>query len=212
MIHPPVDTEQYTDSATRADYYVTASRLVPYKRVDLLVEAFARLPDKRLVVVGDGAELKTLRTKAPANVSLVGYQEPDVLRTHLERARAFLYAAREDFGIVLAEAQAAGCPVIAYGQGGAAEIVRGLKHEQPTGVLFDEQTPESVVEAVCRFEQARHRYSPRACRENALRFGVDQFRGAFRNFADECWEEFCRNRREPCASEAMQVAPALRAA
>ncbi len=212
VIYPPVDTERFSPAVDRSNYFVTASRLVPYKRVDVLVDAFARLPGKRLVVVGDGSEMKTLQAKAPPNVALVGYQDSDALRTHLERARAFLYAAREDFGIVLAEAQAAGCPVIAFGQGGAAEIVQGLELDRPTGVLFGEQTPEAVVEAIAAFERAQRRFHPRACRDNALRFGVEQFRRQFLAFATERWNAFCRERRQRPDAERLDVPGTLRAA
>jgi len=126
-------------------------------------------------VIGDGPEGRRIRAAAPPNVTLLGYQPRDVLRDHMRRARAFLFAAPEDFGIVMAEAQACGTPVIALGQGGATEIVRDLTQPGPTGVFFGEQTPASIVDAIRRFEAARAIPAER-CRENALRFTPEAFR------------------------------------
>ncbi len=119
VIYPPVDIDGFTLREEKDDFYLTASRLVPYKRVDLLVQAFSQMPDKRLVVIGEGPEFARLRSQAGPNVRLLGYQDGRVLRDYLERAKAFLFASQEDFGIVLVEAQASGTPVIAYGRGGA---------------------------------------------------------------------------------------------
>ena len=193
VIHPPVDIDAFAARSDREEFYVTASRLVPYKRVDVLVEAFARLPGKRLVVVGEGSQLKSLRARATPNVTLLGYQGFDVLRSHLERARAFLFAGREDFGIVLAEAQAAGCPLIAYGKGGAADIVRGSECERPTGILFDEQTPEAVVAAIENFERESKMFSAAACRANAERFSQVRFRREFHDHVMDAWDDFRGN-------------------
>jgi glycosyltransferase involved in cell wall biosynthesis len=123
-------------------------------------------------------------------VTFLGYQNFDALRDFVARARAFLFAGREDFGIVLVEAQAAGTPVIAFGSGGAPEIVRGLDAEQPTGVLFDEQTPRCVVAAVQTFEREEYRIRPADCRENALRFDVTRFQREFFDHASEQWRLF----------------------
>ena len=120
IIHPPVDIEAFTLVTEKEDFYVTASRMVPYKRMDLIVEAFAQMPDKRLVVLGDGPEMPKLKALAGPNVTLLGYQDDLVLRDHLQRARAFVFAAEEDFGILPVEALACGTPVIAYGRGGRA--------------------------------------------------------------------------------------------
>ena len=192
VIYPPVDTEGFSLKEKRDDFYLTASRLVPYKRVDLLVEAFGQMPDKRLVVIGDGPELGRLRAKARANVTLLGHQDSNVLRDHLERARAFLFASREDFGIVLVEAQAAGTPVIALGAGGALESIRGLDAPQPTGLFFGEQTTEAIVEAIRLFERGTHPIKASACRENALRFRVDRFHREFLAHVTDQWEHFQR--------------------
>ncbi len=190
VIYPPVDTGAFTLSKDREDFYLTASRLVPYKKIDVLIEAFAQLPDKKLVVIGDGPDLKKLRAQAGPNVTLLGYQDSTVLRDHIQRARGFLFASREDFGIVLVEAQAAGTPVIAFGQGGALETIRGLDADKPTGVLFDQQTPAAVVAAIRTFEREQHRIHAAECRENAMRFGLERFHREFFEHATAQWDLF----------------------
>lgn len=123
VIYPPVDTDGFALRPDKEDFYLTASRLVPYKKIDLIVEAFSALPDRRLVVIGDGPEMAKVRAKAGPNVQLLGYQPFSVLKDHLQRARAFVFAAEEDFGIVPLEAQACGTPVIAYGKGGSLSLI-----------------------------------------------------------------------------------------
>lgn len=180
VIHPPVDIEGLTPNAgARADYYLTVGRLMGYKRVDLMLEAFAALPDRRLVVIGDGPELAALRSKAPRNVQLLGWQPDEVVRRHLREATAFIFAAVEDFGIAPLEAQACGTPVIALGRGGAAETIAGLESTAPSGVLFDEQSAQALAAAVRRFESARAGITAAACRANAERFSAARFREQF---------------------------------
>lgn len=177
LLYPPVDTTAFgPGSAARGDFYVTASRMVPYKRIPLIVEAFARMPDKRLVVIGDGPEMALVKARATPNIEILGYQSFEVMLDHFQRARAFVFAAREDFGIVPVEAQACGTPVIALGHGGTAETIRPLDGERPTGVWFDEQTSDAIMDAVQRFERAIDRFDPAAIRQNALFFGNDRFR------------------------------------
>ncbi len=192
VIYPPVDVEAITPGRARDDFYVTASRLVPYKRIDLLVDAFAELSDRRLIVIGDGPEFGRLQARASKNVTLVGYQDTATMHDYLRRARAFVYASREDFGIAPVEAQAAGTPVIAYGRGGAAEIVCGLETSRPTGVLFGEQAPTVIVEAVRAFEREEDRITPAECRANALRFSVQRFRREMLAFVDQQWRGFAQ--------------------
>ncbi|HVX40290.1 MAG TPA: glycosyltransferase [Gemmatimonadaceae bacterium] len=187
VIYPPVDTEFFVPAGERSDYYVTASRFVPYKRVDLIAKAFSHLPDRKLVIVGDGPDATKVRAAAGPNVTLAGHVERTALRTLLQRARAFLFAAEEDFGIAPLEAQAAGVPVIAYGRGGAAETVRGLDHPRPTGVHFAEQTADAIAAAVRQFEASADRISAAACRENAERFNEARFRDEFLRFVDAQW-------------------------
>lgn len=176
VIYPPVDVERFSLHETKDDYYVTASRLVPYKRVDLIVDAFRQMPDKRLVVIGDGPEMAKLKTHLPSNVELLGQQPFEVLRHHLQHAKAFVFAAEEDFGIAPLEAQACGTPVIAYAKGGAVETIRGLDAHQPSGVFFHQQDVQELVAAINLFEQQQTTISAEHCRLNALRFAPDRFR------------------------------------
>jgi Glycosyltransferase len=191
IIPPPVDVGFYSPSdEPREDFYLAASRLIPFKRMAIIVQAFARMPHRRLVVIGAGPELDRLRGMATPNVTFSGFQPDDVLRDHMRRARAFVFAAPEDFGIVMVEAQACGAPVIAFGRGGALDIVRGLEHDVPTGVLFGESTPESIVDAIATFERAESRITAEACRASALRFGADLFHERFSAFATEALRRF----------------------
>lgn len=176
VIYPPVDVNAFTLHEQKEDFFLTASRMVPYKKIDLIVETFSQLPDKRLVVIGDGPDFKKISAVAKANVTLLGYQTLEVLKDYMQRARAFVFAAEEDFGIIPVEAQACGTPVIAYGKGGALETIRGLDKPSPTGVFFAEQTMSSLIEAVEIFEREGNRIKPHACRENALRFSPERFR------------------------------------
>ena len=187
VIYPPVDIGDFRLVEGKGGTYVTVSRLVPYKRVELLVEAFARLPDRHLTVIGAGPELERLRRVAPPNVELTGFLPDAEVRRRLERARAFLFAAEEDFGIVMVEAQACGTPVIAYGKGGACEVVRDLDRPGATGVLFAEQTADSIVDAIARFEDATGQIEPLACRRNAERFGHARFCSELVSVIGEQW-------------------------
>lgn len=175
VIYPPVDVEAFSFCDSKSDYYVTASRMVPYKRMDLVVEAFTATPERQLVVIGDGPEAPKVRARAGSNVTLLGWQPVGVLRQHLQQAKAFVFAAEEDFGIAPLEAQACGTPVIAYGKGAVRETIQGLDHPTPTGVFFERQSVESLVGAVDAFERERTRISPAACRTNALRFEPGRF-------------------------------------
>lgn len=190
VIYPPVDTLGFELREDKEDFYFTASRFVPYKKINLIVEAFAGMPNKKLVVIGDGPDYEKVSQRATANVTLLGYQPFSVLKDHMQRAKAFIFAAKEDFGIVPVEAQACGTPVIAFGEGGVLETVRGLDKDNPTGVLFEEQTPFSLQNAVTTFEQNHHRFEPELIRQNALRFSVEQFRQEFSIFVEEQWQAF----------------------
>jgi glycosyltransferase involved in cell wall biosynthesis len=180
VIYPPLDTGFFSTGGGREDFYVTASRFVPYKRIDLIVEAFSGMPDRKLLVIGEGPEQKRIEAKAGKNVELLGYQPQEVLRDYLQRARAFVFAAEEDFGIAPLEAQACGTPVIAFGRGGVTETVVDME----TGVFFSEQTVESLTGAVSAFERAEDRFEPEKIRENAKRFGIERFREEFREFVE----------------------------
>ncbi|MBN3723868.1 glycosyltransferase family 4 protein [Burkholderia sp. Ac-20379] len=177
VVFPPVDVDGFSLSVEKEDFYVTASRMVPYKKIDLIVEAFARMPGRRLVVIGDGPEMDKVRAKAGPNVEILGYQPFSVLQDHMRRAKAFVFAAEEDFGISVVEAQACGTPVIAFGKGGALETVRDAATDPaPTGLFFDEQKVPAIVAAVDAFEADPARFRPEACRANAERFATSHFR------------------------------------
>lgn len=191
VIYPPVNVEDFPLQASKEDFYLAASRLVPYKKMPLIVEAFNQMPDRRLVVIGDGPDAERCRTIAGPNVTLLGYQSTAVLRDHMQRAKAFVFAAEEDFGITPIEAQACGTPVIAFARGGALETLKGPDHPSPTAVFFEEQTPQAIMEAVERFEtEEGRRIRPEACRENAQRFNPERFRQEFKAFVDKAWVEY----------------------
>ncbi len=186
VIHPPVDVESFEFTPEKEDYYIAASRMVPYKRIDLIVEAFRKLPDKQLLVIGDGPEYKKIAALAGSNVKLLGHVDNATLRQHLRHAKAFLFAADEDFGIMPVEAQACGTPVIAYRRGGALETV--ISGE--TGVFFDRQTPDSISEAVSRFDAHQGQFDPYRIRAHAEGFSIDRFRRELSQLVDNEWAHF----------------------
>jgi len=184
VIHPPVDVDFFTPGPgddSLGPYYATVSRFVPYKRVGLIARAFAELPDKKLVIVGDGPDIEKVKAAAGPNVTMLGRASRDRVRTVLRGAKAFLFAAEEDFGIAPVEAQACGTPVIAFGRGGALETVVSGK----TGVFFREQTPSALAAAVREFETLD--VSRTACRANAERFSEARFRREFQLFVEREW-------------------------
>ncbi len=184
VIYPPVDLHSFSLKIQKQDFYLTVSRLVPYKRVNVIVDAFSRMPDKKLVVIGDGTNFRATKAIASHNVIMLGSQPADVVQQYMQDARAFVFAAEEDFGICVAEAQACGTPVIAFGKGGGLEIVRDLTADQPTGLFFEEQTAAAIVESVRRFENEETRFNPDACRRNVTRFSAERFCKEFRDFCD----------------------------
>ena len=192
VIYPPVDVRAFELRECKENFYLTASRMVPYKKIDLIVEAFSEMPDKRLIVIGDGPDFAKIKAKAGSNIELLGYQPFEVLRDHMQRAQGFVFAAEEDFGIAPLEAQACGTPVIAFGKGGALETIRGLDTSSPTGVFFFDQSPAAIRDAVDRFE--RERLSPESCRENALRFSPERFRQEFLAYVEQAWASHVSDR------------------
>lgn len=191
VIYPPVGVERFKPQERKEDFYITVSRLVSYKRVDLIVDAFAAMPHRKLIVIGDGPDAAKLKARCPANVTLMGWQPDAVVQEHLAAARAFVFAAHEDFGISPVEAQACGTPVIAYGVGGVTETVRDVRQiARPTGIFFPQQTVASVVEAVAAFEDLSDRFSAEACRSWAESFSEARFKDQFSKFVDEAWTQW----------------------
>lgn len=190
VIRPPVDISRFTFCGEKENFYLAASRMVQYKKLDLIVKAFAGMPDRRLVVIGDGPELKRIQKMATPNVEVLGYQPTEVMAQYMQRAKAFIFAAQEDFGIIPLEAQACGTPVIAYNRGGVTETVRGFDHPRPTGLFFNEQTVDSLQDAVLRFEQVSDQIDLRDCRQNAEQFTAEQFRADFTAFVEDEWRKF----------------------
>jgi glycosyltransferase involved in cell wall biosynthesis len=178
VVYPPVEIDRLPFREDHGDYYVAACFAAPYKRTDLVVRAFSAMPSRRLVVVGEQVT-RELRALAGPNVSFAGYLPREDYVETIAGARAMVFAGCEDFGIALAEAQACGTPLIAYGRGGAADIVRPLGvTDRPTGVLFTAQTSEAAMAAVELFEANADMITPRACRENAERFSEAAFDAA----------------------------------
>ncbi len=173
VIHPPVDTAAFSLETRKDDYYLAASRFVPYKRMDLILSAFRSMGDRKLVVVGDGPELERVKHLAAPNIELLGYQPRDVLTSLMQRARGFVFAAEEDFGIMPVEAQACGTPVLCYGRGGVQDSV--IPGE--TGLYFQRQEADSICDAVRQFEELT--FDPFLIRRNAERFSQEAFRKAF---------------------------------
>ncbi len=190
VLHPPVDTDYFTPDGEREDFYFTASRFVPYKRIELIAQAFRGLPDKKLIIIGDGPELPRIKLFLGENVIWLGYQPDDVLRDHLRRCKAFIFAAKEDFGILPLEAQACGAPVIAFGEGGARDTVCGPGSANPTGIFFQHQTSADLQAAVLEFEAMTPAIQPENCRANAERFSNHRFREEFKNFVTMEWQKF----------------------
>lgn len=184
VVYPPVSVDRFEVREDKEDFYMVASRLVPYKRIDLVIESFNAMPDKKLVVIGDGPELPKLQKLAGPNVKVMGWQPNDVMRDHLQRAKAFVFGGEEDFGIILLEAQACGTPVIAYGRGGALETVV----ENKTGLFFDQQSVESMKETVTEFETRT--WDAHTCRKHSEKFSATHFRDSFQNFVEGEWARF----------------------
>ncbi len=180
-IYPPVNVEQFTLQNDKENFFLTASRMVPYKRMDLIVQAFSKMPERKLVVIGDGPEFAKIQKLAGPNVQLLGYQPFSVLRDHMQRAKGFVFAAEEDFGITPVEAQACGTPVIAYGRGGVCESVI----DSQTGLFFKQQSVDEVCKAVADFE-SRH-WDAAAIRAHAEKFSTQRFRDEFYHLVEENW-------------------------
>src|SRR5690606_3566706 len=169
IIYPPVNVLNYTIQKEKDDYYFTASRMVPYKKMELIVRAFNDMPNKKLIVAGDGPEFNTIKKIAKSNVELKGFLDGEQLKGYLQNAKAFVFAAEEDFGIIPVEAQSCGTPVIGFNKGGLKETVINNK----TGILFDHQTSNCIIDAVKHFETLK--FDADTIRENALKFSKERF-------------------------------------
>jgi glycosyltransferase involved in cell wall biosynthesis len=186
VIYPPVDLSRFQLHTEKENFYFTASRLVPYKKIDLIVNAFAQMSDKKLVVAGTGPDMKKIKSIKAPNVELIGYVADDKMVDLMQKAKAFVFAADEDFGIVPVEAQACGTPVICLGIGGTKETVINGK----TGVHFYEQSENALINAVHHFEKQKDDFDPVMIRHNADRFGIARFEDDFYKFVSEKFVEF----------------------
>jgi len=188
VIYPPVDMDDFQLCEQKKHYYVTAQRMVPYKKVALIVEAFSQMPDKELLVLGDGPDMEKVRKAATTpNIKILGYQSKEDLVQFVREAKAFVFAAEEDFGIAPVEAQACGTPVLAYGAGGALETVE----EGCTGLFFQYQSVESIIEAVERFEEGGVKYSAAQIRQAASKFSQQRFIKEFSALVERASKKEC---------------------
>ena len=177
-INPPVNINDFEFQQEKEDFYVTVGRLEPYKRYDILIEAFNK-NGKKLVVIGDGSLLNELKRKAKKNIRFKGYLFPEDSSQYLKRAKAFVFCGKEDFGIALLEPQVCGTPVIAYKEGGALDIVI----ENKTGVFFNEQSVSSLSKAIERFEALN--FDPKEIRNHSLNFSIEKFKEHFKDLVDK---------------------------
>ena len=185
VVYPPVDVDKFTLCEAKEEFYLTASRMVPYKKIDLIVEAFSQT-DKKLLVIGDGPDMAKIRSKAGKNVELLGFADDETMRDLMGRAKAFVFAAEEDFGITPVEAQACGTPVICFGRGGTLETVR----EGISGLYFMEQNIRELLAAVDKFEQSYYNFEPIKIRENSLKFSRARFESEIKSYVEKKYEEF----------------------
>ncbi|HSW73041.1 MAG TPA: glycosyltransferase [Chlamydiales bacterium] len=181
VIYPPVDVDYFGLSENKEDFYLTASRMVPYKKMDLIVEAFAAMPDKKLLVIGDGPDKEKIKAKAKKNIEFLGDVTDEEMKSYLQRAKAFVFAAIEDFGIVPIEAMATGTPVIALGKGGCLETVK----EGISGLFFPEQTVSSLQEAVMKFEKVQDNFHPKKVRDSVLSFNKERFQKEIKAYVEK---------------------------
>ena len=194
VIYPPVNLKT-AQSLPREDFYMKISRMVPYKRIDIIVEAFINSPQRKLVVIGDGPFYTKIKAQVgnAENIKLLGYQSDEVVSDYLSRAKGFIFAAEEDFGIIPVEAMMHGTPVIAYGKGGALESVSD-NEINPSGIFFQQQNPTSIISTLNTFEENIANYTSENCIDNAKRFSAERFRDEFKNFVAEKLELFNQGR------------------
>ena len=191
VIYPPVDTSLYPLETNKDEYFFTASRFVPYKKVELIVEAFSRMPDKKLLVAGDGPNKKIVEQKAGKNIELLGYLPPEKLNHYMRKAKAFVFAAEEDFGITVVEALSCGTPVIALNKGGTAEtVINGV-----TGIHFDKQSPDSIIDAVKRFGNVKE-FNYEDINRFAAQFSRSIFEEKIKTYIEDKYSKF-QNKERP---------------
>jgi glycosyltransferase involved in cell wall biosynthesis len=194
VIYPPVDISTFQPGTkNRKNYYITVSRLVGYKKTELIIDAFRNLPDEKIIIVGDGPEKKKLMENLPGNVTLLGFQPKEKITSLLQEAKAFIFAAREDFGIAPVEAQACGTPVIAFNAGGAMETIVNIDRENPTGILFELQNKESIINAIQIFNKNSEKITPENCRNQAEKFSSATFRENMKNYIEKSWKTHIAN-------------------
>jgi len=188
VIYPPVDVERFKLHENKEDYYLTASRMVPYKKIDLIVETFSKL-GKKLVVIGTGPDMAKIKALAGSNVEILGFQSDELLLEYMQKAKAFVFAAEEDFGIIPVEAQACGTPVICLGKGGTKETVL----DGTTGIHFNHQTVADLSEAINKFENIASTFDAVNIRNHALQFSKERFEKEIEQFVNTKYDEFLQN-------------------
>ncbi|MDC7705875.1 glycosyltransferase [Vogesella indigofera] len=194
VIYPPVDISTFQPGTkNRKNYYITVSRLVGYKKIELIIDAFRNLPDEKIIIVGDGPEKKKLMENLPGNVTLLGFQPQEKITSLLQEAKAFIFAAREDFGIAPVEAQACGTPVIAFNAGGAMETIVNIDRENPTGILYELQNKESIINAIQIFNKNLEKITSENCRNQAEKFSSATFRENMKNYIEKSWKTHIAN-------------------
>lgn len=187
VIYPPVDTSKFTPEAQKDNYYLTASRFVPYKKIDLIAEAFSKMPDKKLLIIGEGSDEQKIKSMCSRNIEMLGYKEADELSNYMQKAAAFVFAAEEDFGISVIEALSCGTPVIALNRGGTAETIADGKY----GIHFPEQTAESIIQAVEKFEKSKSNFDSHTLSNYAKQFDRKVFEERIEAFVKiKCGEFF----------------------
>lgn len=179
VIYPPVDTKNFQLCEHKEDYYLSVARFVPYKKIKLLTQAFNEMPNKKLILIGDGEEFNEIKKIANKNISLLGYKNSKELVPFMQKAKAFLYAAVEDFGIVPIEAMSCGTPVIALNKGGTAETVRN----KVTGIHFEEQLIEDIINAVEKFDKESFNY--KEISKISEKYSINNFKLEFKAFIDD---------------------------
>ena len=195
VIYPPVDTSAFNIGEITEDYYVTSSRMVPYKKIDLIVEAFSKT-DKKLIVIGTGPDFEKINKFSSPNVELLGFTESDKMIKLTQKAKAFVFAAEEDFGIAPIEAQACGVPVIAFGKGATLETIIGSLakdnnvNSSDTGIFFEEQSISSLLEAINLMEKNFDKFDKNIIRKNSLRFSKERFEKEFEEKINQLYKEW----------------------